>query len=280
MTALRHDRQGIWAWRITGLVTLLVYIFLFAPIVATVVLSFNASMFGGFPLTGFSLQWYAKLMTNEPVLAAFRTSMWIALVTAAVTTLLGIMVAFALVRFQFPGKQTFGTLVILPALVPETILGVGLLVLIKAVDQPRTIWLLLLGHILLALPYVVLVVQARMIGISRTYEEAVLSLGAARIATFREITLPLLIPAVAAGMLLAFTISFDNTSASLFWRPAGVETMPTQILSMLKISISPEVNALGTVMILVTVGIPLIGGLILQSLTQLRKRVGRKGSAA
>lgn len=280
MTALRHDRQGIWAWRITGLVTLLVYIFLFAPIVATVVLSFNASMFGGFPLTGFSLQWYAKLMTNEPVLAAFRTSMWIALVTAAVTTLLGIMVAFALVRFQFPGKQTFGTLVILPALVPETILGVGLLVLIKAVDQPRTIWLLLLGHILLALPYVVLVVQARMIGISRTYEEAALSLGAARIATFREITLPLLIPAVAAGMLLAFTISFDNTSASLFWRPAGVETMPTQILSMLKISISPEVNALGTVMILVTVGIPLIGGLILQSLTQLRKRVGRKGNAA
>ncbi|WP_315918122.1 ABC transporter permease [Mesorhizobium sp. SP-1A] len=280
MTTLRHDREGRWAWRLTGLITLLVYIFLFAPIVATIVLSFNASMFGGFPLTGFSLQWYAKLMTNEPVLAAFRTSMWIALVTAAATTLLGIMVAFALVRFQFPGKQSFGTLVILPALVPETILGVGLLVLIKAVDQPRTIWLLLLGHIMLALPYVVLVVQARMIGISRTYEEAALSLGAPRVATFREITLPLLIPSVVAGLLLAFTISFDNTSASLFWRPAGVETMPTQILSMLKISISPEVNALGTVMILVTVGIPLIGGLILQSLTRLRKRVGEKGSAA
>ena len=151
-------------------------------------------------------------------------------------------------------------------------LGVGLLVLIKAVDQPRTIWLLLLGHILLALPYVVLVVQARMIGISRTYEEAALSLGAPRVATFGEITLPLLVPAVVAGVLLAFTISFDNTSASLFWRPAGVETMPTQILSMLKISISPEINALGTVMILVTVGIPLVGGIILQSLTRLRRR--------
>lgn len=280
MTAPQHDRQGRWAWRLTGLMTLLVYIFLFAPIAATVILSFNASMFGGFPLTGFSLQWYAKLMTNEAVLDAFRTSMWIALATAAVTTLLGVMVAFAMVRFQFPGKQAFGTLVILPALVPETILGVGLLVLIKAVDQPRTIWLLLLGHILLALPYVVLVVQARMIGISRTYEEAALSLGAPRVTTFREITLPLLAPAIAAGVLLAFTISFDNTSASLFWRPAGVETMPTQILSMLKISISPEVNALGTVMILVTVGIPLLGGLILQSLTRLRKRIGEKESAA
>ena len=275
MTGQRHG-ENRWMWRVTGFITICVYIFMFAPIAATVVLSFNASMFGGFPLTGFSLQWYEKLLTNEPVLTAFRTSLWIAVVTAVCTTILGVMCAVALARFHFRGKQTFGTLVILPALVPETILGVGLLVLIKAVDQPRTIWLLLLGHILLALPYVVLIAQARMVGINRTYEEAALSLGASRFATFREVTLPLLVPAVAAGLLLAFTISFDNTSASLFWRPAGVETMPTQILSMLKISISPEVNALGTVMILVTVGIPLVGGLILQGLTRLKKQVSEK----
>ncbi|OHV88787.1 spermidine/putrescine ABC transporter permease [Mesorhizobium sp. ORS 3428] len=245
---------------------------MFAPILATVILSFNASMFGGFPMTGFSLQWYGKLMANEAVLAAFRTSLWIALVTAAATTAIGVVTAFALVRFEFPGKQALSTLVILPALVPETILGVGLLVLIKAVDQPRTMLLLVLGHILLAVPYVVLITQARMVGIRRVYEEAALSLGAPRLSSFREITLPLLVPAVVAGALLAFTISFDNTSASLFWRPAGVETMPTQILSMLKISISPEINALGTVMIVVTVGIPLIGGAILQSLTKFRRR--------
>ena len=105
-----------------------------------------------------------------------------------------------------------------------------------------------------------LVIQARLIGIRRVYEEAALSLGASRAATFREVTLPLLLPAVFAGVLLAFTISFDNTTASLFWRPAGVETMPTQILSMLKVSISPEVNALGTLMIVITVGVPLLGG--------------------
>lgn len=268
----RRKEEGRWAWRLTGLVTVCVYIFMFAPIVATVILSFNASMFGGFPMTGFSLQWYGKLMANEPVLAAFRTSLWIALVTSAVTTAIGVVTSFALVRFEFRGKQALSTLVILPALVPETILGVGLLVLIKAVDQPRTMLLLVLGHILLAVPYVVLITQARMVGIRRVYEEAALSLGASRFSSFREITLPLLIPAVVGGALLAFTISFDNTSASLFWRPAGVETMPTQILSMLKISISPEINALGTVMILVTVGIPLIGGLILQSLTRLKRR--------
>ena len=132
--------------------------------------------------------------------------------------------------------------------------------------------ILVLGHILLALPYVVLIVQARMVGVRRVFDEAAMSLGANRLQSFRGITLPLLFPAVAAGLLLSFTISFDNTSASLFWRPAGVETMPTQILSMLKISISPEVNALGTVMILVTVGIPLLGGLILQGVSRIKKR--------
>ena len=270
--ANRSNSEGKWAWRSTGFITLCVYIFLFAPIIATVILSFNASMFGGFPMTGFSFRWYYKLMENEQVLAAFKTSLWIALVTAAVTTIVGLITAYALVRFEFRGKQLLSTLVILPALVPETILGVGLLVLIKSIDQPRTLLLLVLGHILLALPYVVLIVQARMVGIRRVYDEAALSLGATRLQSFREITLPLLFPAVVAGALLAFTISFDNTSASLFWRPAGVETMPTQILSMLKISISPEINALGTVMILVTVGIPLIGGLLMQSLSRYKKR--------
>lgn len=277
MRAGRRSKEGRWAWRLTGFVTLCVYIFMFAPIVATVILSFNASMFGGFPMTGVSLRWYAKLLTNEPVLAAFQTSMWIALVTAIATTAIGVVTAFALVRFEFPGKQALSTLVILPALVPETIVGVGLLVLIKAIDQPRTLLLLVLGHILLAVPYVVLIAQARMVGIRRVYEEAALSLGASRFSSFREITLPLLVPAVVAGAMLAFTISFDNTSASLFWRPAGVETMPTQILSMLKTSISPEINALGTVMILVTVGIPLLGGLILQSLTRFKKKATQMG---
>ncbi|RUU52270.1 ABC transporter permease subunit, partial [Mesorhizobium sp. M2C.T.Ca.TU.002.02.1.1] len=188
MSGARRREEGRWAWRLTGFVTLLVYIFMFAPIVATVILSFNASMFGGFPMTGFSLQWYAKLMNNDAVLTAFRTSLWIALVTAAVTTAIGVVTAFALVRFEFRGKQALSTLVILPALVPETILGVGLLVLIKAVDQPRTMLLLVLGHILLAVPYVVLIAQARMVGIRRVYEEAALSLGASRFSSFREIT--------------------------------------------------------------------------------------------
>ena len=274
-----RDREGRLAWALTQVITALVYVFMFMPILATVVLSFNSSMFGGFPMTGFSFQWYGKLWENVAVVAAFRTSLWIAVVTAAVTTLVGIVTALALVRFEFRGKQMLGTLVILPALVPETILGVGLLILIKSINQPRSLPILVLGHILLALPYVVLIAQARMVGVRRIYEEAAMSLGASRLATFREITLPLLIPAVVAGALLAFTISFDNTSASLFWRPAGVETMPTQILSMLKTSISPEVNALGTVMIVMTVGIPLIGGILIQIFTRRTRRYKTRETA-
>jgi spermidine/putrescine transport system permease protein len=247
-------------WRLVQLFTVLVYVFMFAPILVVIVLSFNASQFGGFPMTGLSLRWYYKLMENQAVLSAFQTSIWVAVITAIICTVLGILGAVALVRYEFPGKEWVNTMLVAPALVPETVLGVGLLLLMRWAHQPRTLWLLVLGHIMLALPYVVLVVQARLIGIKRVYEEAAMSLGANRFQTFREITLPLLMPAIVASVLLVFTISFDNITASMFWRPAGVETMPTQILSMLKVSISPEINALGTLMIIVTVGLPLLGG--------------------
>jgi spermidine/putrescine transport system permease protein len=247
-------------WRLVQAFTVLVYIFMFAPIMVVIVLSFNDSQFGGFPMTGFSLRWYEKLMQNEAVLRSFKTSLWVALVTAVVCSALGVLSALALVRYEFPGKQWVNTMLIAPALVPETVLGVGLLLLLRWSGQPRSLWLLVLGHIMLALPYVVLVVQARLIGVKRVYEEAAMSLGANRFQTFREITLPLIMPAIVASLLLVFTISFDNITASMFWRPSGVETMPTQILSMLKISISPEINALGTLMIAVTVGLPLLAG--------------------
>jgi len=253
---------GTWGWRAVQAATVLVYIFMFAPIIAVVVLSFNASRFGGFPMTGFSLQWYGKLAENEAVVRAFSTSLWIGTLTALICTVLGIMAALALVRYEFPGKEWVNALIVGPVLVPETVLGVGLLLANRWIGSKPNYLLLLCGHVLLSLPYVVLVVQARLIGVKRVFEEAAMSLGANRFETFRQITLPLIMPAVFAGLLLAFTISFDNVTASVFWRPAGVETMPTQILSMLKVSISPEVNALGTLMIAVTVGVPLAGGIV------------------
>jgi spermidine/putrescine transport system permease protein len=259
MSSGANDANGR-GWWLIKLYTLLVYVFMFAPIAVVLILSVNASQFGGFPMTGLSFQWYGKLMQDEAIVRAFQTSLWIGLTTAVVCTTLGTMAALALVRYEFPGKHWVNALIVGPVLVPETVLGVGLLLANRAVGMKPNYGLLLLGHILLSLPYVVLVVQARLIGVKRVYEEAALSLGANRLQTFREITMPLIMPALLAGLLLAFTISFDNVSASVFWRPPGVETMPTAILGMLKVSISPEVNALGALMIGITVGLPLLGG--------------------
>jgi len=252
--------EGAWGWRAVQGMSFIVYLFMFAPVSVTILLSFNASQFGGFPLTGFSLRWFGVLSHNDTVLGACRLSLLLALLTAIVCTILGVLAALALVRYEFPGKEWVNAILIAPVLIPETVLAVGLLLFIHWLRLPRNLPLLLMGHVMLSLPYVVLVVQARLIGIKRVYEEASLTLGANRLQTFREITLPLLMPAILAGILLAFTISFDNVTATLFWRPAGAETLPTQIYSMIHTSISPEINALGTLMVAVTVGLPLLGG--------------------
>lgn len=247
-------------WSLLKFYTLLVYGFMFAPIAVVLILAFNASQFGGFPIEGFSLRWFYELAENEAIIRALRTSLVLGIATAFIATTLGILASMALVRYQFRGKQWITTFLISPVLVPETVLAVGLLIFLRWLHMPRSFLLLLIGHSIIALPFVVLVVQARLIGIRRDYEEAARSLGASPLQTFFQITLPLLMPAVFAGALFAFTISFDNITATIFWRPAGMETVPTQIFGMLRNSVSPEINALGFVMICITVGIPLLAG--------------------
>jgi spermidine/putrescine transport system permease protein len=193
---------------------------------------------------------------------ALKTSLVLAILSSVISTSAGILASLALVRYDFPGKSWINTLLVSPVLIPETVLGVGLLLFMLWLSQPRSFPILLLGHVLISLPYVVLVVQARLLGVKRVYEEAAMSLGASRVQTFFAITFPLLLPAVFAGALFAFTISFDNITATVFWRPPGTETVATQIYGMLRNSISPEINALGTVMILITVGMPLVAGAV------------------
>ncbi|MDH5529839.1 MAG: ABC transporter permease [Paracoccaceae bacterium] len=248
------------AWKLIRTYTILVYVFMFAPIAVVLLLAFNSSQFGGFPIEGFSLRWFYKLAENDAIVRAFKTSVTLGLMTALVSTTIGVLASLALVRYQFRGKDLVTTLLISPVLVPETVLAVGLLIFLRWLHMPRSFLLLLMGHSIVALPFVVLVVQARLVGIKKEYEEAARSLGASPVQTFFAVTLPLLMPAVFAGALFAFTISFDNITATIFWRPTGMETVPTQIFGMLRNSISPEINALGFVMIVVTVGVPLLAG--------------------
>ncbi len=252
--------KRITGWSLIKLYTFLVYVFMFAPIVVVVVLSFNPQQFGSFPMEGFSFRWYVKLAQNEAILQAFKNSLILGSLTAIIATSIGIMAAMAFVRYDFPGKNTLNTLLLSPIMVPEVVLGVALLLFIRWLQQPKSFALLLIGHVVLTLPYVLLIVQARLVGIKREYEEAAMSLGANPLQTFREVTLPLLMPAIFAGMLFSFTISFDDITATLFWATAQNQTVPVKIFGMLRNSISPEINALGAVMIILTVATPLLAG--------------------
>lgn len=262
MIAPSADTEQSWGWFLLKAFTALVYVFMFAPIVVVVILSFNAADYGSFPMQGLSWRWFVKLWENQTIVSAFVTSLMLGILTAFIGTLVALLAAMALARHRMIGHKALSILVIAPLLIPETVLAVGLLLLLRALDLPRTYLLLLMGHVLLTLPFGILVLQARLAGLGRTFEEAAASLGASSFAVFREITLPLSMPAVVAAILFSFTISFDNLTASLFWRPAGIETVPTQIFSMLKDSVSPEINALGTVMIAITIGLSLLAGAI------------------
>ena len=246
-------------WHLIRGYALLVYVFMFLPVAVVVLLSFNASQFGSFPITGVSLRWFGELAQNEAILRAFRTSIILGLLTALISTTLGVLASLALVRYRVPGENVISTLLIAPILVPEVVLAVALLLFLNFLGVNKSFGLLLFGHVIFTLPFVILVVQARLMAIRRDVEEAAMSLGASPVQTFFQITLPLMLPAVLAGGLFAFTISFDDITGTLFWKPGGVETVPTQIFAMLRNSISPEINALGTVMIVMTVGLPLLG---------------------
>jgi len=210
-------KKLISGWSLIKLYTILVYVWMFAPIVAVVILAFNPQQFGTFPMEGFSFKWFVKLSQNSTILDAFKNSLVLGSLTAVFATAIGVPAAMAFIRYEFKGKEFINTL---------------------------------------------LIVQARLVGIRREYEEAALSLGASPFQTFREITFPLLAPAIFAGMLFAFTISFDDVTATLFWATAQNQTVPVQIFSMLRTSISPEINALGAVMIVLTVSIPLAAGYV------------------
>ncbi len=257
-------------WSLIRLYAICVYLFMFLPVAVVVLLSFNASQFGAFPMTGLSLRWFEALWNNAAIMRAFRTSLMLGALTAVISTTLGVLACLALVRYNIPGRNLITMLLIAPILVPEVVLGVSILLFLNFIGVGKSFPMLLAGHVIFTLPFVILVVQARLVGIRRDVEEAALSLGASPAQTFFSVTLPLLMPAVAAGALFAFTISFDNITGTLFWKPGGVETVPTQVFAMLRHSISPEINALGTVMIILTVGLPLLGAALARKLAMKR----------
>lgn len=230
-----------------------VYGFLYLPILLLVVLSFNQSRLSSV-WNGFTLDWYVKLWQNELLWQAARNSLLIAGLTAVIATVLGTMMALALFRHRIPGVAAVEGLLFLPLVLPDIVLGVGGLVLFTAMGIKLGLSTVLAAHVGVSIAYVVLVLRARMAAIDRSLEEAAMDLGARPWQVVRHITLPLLAPGILAGALLAFTLSLDDFILAFFTAGPGSTTLPLRVYGMVKTGITPEVNALSTVLLVVTGG--------------------------
>jgi putrescine transport system permease protein len=230
--------------------------FLYLPIVLLVVYSFNASrlvtVWGGF-----STRWYAALFRDEQMLDAIWVTLRVGMVSATLATVLGTLAAVALTRGgRFRGRLMFSGMIYAPLVMPEVILGLSLLLLFVAFDLPRGVWTVTVSHATMTLCYAAVVIQARLIGFDRALEEAAQDLGRTPLQAFLEVTLPNIAPAVASAWMLAFTLSLDDLVIASFTSGPGSTTLPMRIYSQVRLGVSPEINAVSTLLIgLVATGV-------------------------
>jgi spermidine/putrescine transport system permease protein len=225
--------------------SVLALLFLFLPVIMLVILSFNSNTTGVFPLKGFTLDWYSKALQNRVIWPALQNSVIVALGTALVSALLGTPTAFGLVRFNFPFKNALRWILTIPMSLPTLLIGVSLLSFLALMSITRSLGTVIVGHVVYCVPYMVLVVTARLTEFDFTVEEAAQDLGATPWQTFWQITFPLIRPTIVGAMLLIFAQSFDMFVIS-FFNIGAQSTLPMVIWSMMRIGINPSLNALGT----------------------------------
>jgi len=234
----------------------LCFAFLYIPIIILVIYSFNASklvtVWGGF-----STQWYRQMWSNEGLMDAAWVTIRVGILSASIGTVLGTLAALTLVRFtRFPGRMLFSGMIYAPLVMPEVITGLSLLLLFVAVGIDRGFWTVTIAHTTFTMCYVAIVVQSRLITFDRSLEEAALDLGCPPVKTFFKITLPLILPAVIAGWMLAFTLSLDDLVIASFATGPGATTLPIKIYSQVRLGVTPEINAACTILIgIVTIGV-------------------------
>ncbi|MFS0864004.1 ABC transporter permease [Fredinandcohnia sp. 179-A 10B2 NHS] len=236
----------------------LIYSFLYIPILILILFSFNESKLNAV-WTGFTFDWYAKLWTNTAVLEAAKITIIVAIVSTIASTILGTLVSVGMYKYHFKGKSALDGMLYIPLVMSEIVMGIALLAFFSMVKMPLGIWTLIISHITFCIPYVVVVVRARLKGFDRSVEEAAMDLGASEWQTFRLITLPIIGPAIVASALLSFTISLDDVIVSFFVAGPGSTTLPLQIFSMVRYGVTPEINALSTLMLVVTLVAVIIG---------------------
>jgi putrescine transport system permease protein len=246
------------------------FAFLYLPIVLLVIYSFNASklvtVWGGF-----STKWYGELLRDEALLNAAWVTLRVAFISATIATVLGTLAAVTLIRYgRFKGRTLFSGMIYAPLVMPDVITGLSLLLLFVAIGIDRGFWTITLAHITFSMCFVAVVVQSRLITFDRSLEEAALDLGCPPVKTFLTITLPLIAPAIVAGWMLGFTLSLDDLVIASFTTGPGATTLPMKIYSQVRLGVTPEINAVCTILIgLVATGV------IIASIVTKRREVER-----
>lgn len=254
------------------------FAFLYLPILSLIIFSFNASKLVTV-WAGFSTRWYTALLQNEQILGAAWLSLKIAFVNATIAVVLGTLVALCLARFgPFRGRALLSGLATAPLVMPEVITGLSLLLLFVALEQAigwpqgRGVLTIIIAHATFSLAYVAVVVQSRLMGTDPAMEEAAMDLGAKPVKVFFVITLPIIAPALVSGWLLAFTLSLDDLVIASFVSGPGASTLPMVVYSKVRLGLSPEINALATLLVLVVALGVVLAGLLMARHQRLRER--------
>ncbi len=239
------------------------YAFLWAPILVVFVYSFNAARYGG-PWQGFTTEWYFKLFSSQDKLDAAWNTVVLALASTAISTVLGTLLGLGLARYRFPAKRLFSFLMYIPVVIPDIVMAVALLLLFALARKYLGIFNLgmltmILGHVTFQIPFVAIVVRSRLVGADPAIEEAAHDLGATSLQTFWHVTLPMIAPAVAAGAMLALTLSLDDFVVSFFTTGPGATTLPILIYTSVKRGITPDINALSSLIVFACVVATLLG---------------------
>src|SRR5689334_14666636 len=251
-------RRSPWLWA----AALVAYAFLYVPLAIVVVYSFNDSRLNA-EWVGFTLDWYRRLFANDEMLTAAANSLLIALVASLVSTVLGTMAGVAMYRYR---QRLLPILVLAPIAIPEILMGVSLLIFFVLLNLTLGLVSVALAHIAFCIGFVAIVVRARLAGMDESLTEAARDCGASPLAAFRYVTLPLIMPGVIAGALMAFTLSIDDFVITFFTAGAGTVTLPLQIYSMIKIAVTPEVNAISTLLMLLTLALIIVASKLSPSL--------------
>lgn len=237
---------------ILGIFSLLVFVIVYLPIALVVVTSFNHDTITTLPIESLDTHWYAALFQDKKTLQAVWTSVQIGVVSTTFATALGLLSALAIVRHNFRGKSLFMLLTVMPMLAPGIIMGVSLLLFARFVGFQTGFVAVLLGHILLSLPYCTFILISSLARFDRSLEEAARGLGASELAVLYRVTLPGIAPGIIGAALFAFTISIGEFVVSFFLTSAGTTTLPIRIYSIVKVGITPEINAVSTLILVAT----------------------------